>query len=140
MKKGILGNFILLLRYNLGTLILFELFHKGIALILVVPIIKYILESAMHNSGIIYLSTDNIFKILSNPISIVLLIMLLLTLGFYVFFEFTATIICFDKSIRYEKIGIFKLIRLGLQKSLKILNIKNYLLMIFILLIIPLTT
>ena len=131
MKKGILGNFILLLRYNLGTLILFELFHKGIALILVVPIIKYILESAMHNSGIIYLSTDNIFKILSNPISIVLLIMLLLTLGFYVFFEFTATIICFDKSIRYEKIGIFKLIRLGLQKSLKILNIKNYLLMIF---------
>lgn len=139
MTKVILGNFILLLRYNLGTLILFELFHKGIALILVVPIIKYILESAMHNSGIIYLSTDNIFKILSNPISIVLLILLLLTLGFYVFFEFTATIICFDKSIRYEKIGIFKLIRLGLQKSLKILYLRNYLLMIFILLIIPLT-
>ena len=139
MRKGILGNFILLLRYNLGTLILFELFHKGIALILVLPIIKYILESAMHNSGIIYLSTDNVFKILTNPISIVLLILLLLTLGFYVFFEFTATIICFDKSIRYEKIGIFKLIRLGLYKSVKILYPRNYLLMIFILLIIPLT-
>ncbi len=139
MRKGILRNFILLLRYNLGTLILFELFHKGIALILVVPIIKYILNSAMHNSGTIYLSTDNVFKILTNPISIVLLIILLLTLGFYVFFEFTATIICFDKSIRYKKIGIFQLIRLGLQKSIKILNLKNYLLMIFILLIIPLT-
>lgn len=139
MRKGIIENFILLLRYNLGTLILFELFHKGIALILVLPIIKYIFESAMHNSGMIYLSTDNVFKILTNPISIFLLILLLLIFGFYVFFEFTATIICFDKSIRYEKIGIFKLIKLGLQKSVRILNIKNYLLMIFILLIIPLT-
>ena len=123
MRKGIIENFILLLRYNLGTLILFELFHKGIALILVLPIIKYIFESAMHNSGMIYLSTDNVFKILTNPISIFLLILLLLIFGFYVFFEFTATIICFDKSIRYEKIGIFKLIKLGLQKSVRILNI-----------------
>ena len=49
MRKGIIENFILLLRYNLGTLILFELFHKGIALILVLPIIKYIFEKHLYS-------------------------------------------------------------------------------------------
>ena len=139
MNKRIFSNFILLIKYNLGTLILFELFHKGIALIFVLPIIKYVFEGAMHNVGKIYLSTDNIFKILTNPISIILILLSMVTLAFYVFFEFTAAIICFDKSIRHENIGIVKLIKIGLQKSIRVLYPKNFLLMIFVLLIIPLT-
>ena len=40
MNKKIFRNFIWLMKYNLSTLFVFELFHKGLALILIWPIIQ----------------------------------------------------------------------------------------------------
>ncbi|MGX4599983.1 glycerophosphoryl diester phosphodiesterase membrane domain-containing protein [Faecalimicrobium sp. JNUCC 81] len=139
MYKKILNKFILLMRYNFSTLILFELFHKGLALIIVLPFIRYIVNSSLKNSGMIYLSTDNIVKILTNPISIILMFLSIVVLAFYMFFEFTSVVICFDKSSKLDNIGLFELIKISIQKSIKIFYPKNILLIVFVLLIIPLT-
>ncbi|MEG2017122.1 MAG: glycerophosphodiester phosphodiesterase [Clostridium sp.] len=139
MGRKIYKNFKLFTKFNLDTLILFELFHKGIFVVLILPIIKFLFEKAMQSVGIVYLSTDNVFKFLSNPIAIILLIVLLLTLIFYMFFEFAAVIICFDKSIELKKISILPLVKEGLRKSKIILYPRNLILMVFVLLIIPLT-
>ncbi|WP_286184097.1 glycerophosphoryl diester phosphodiesterase membrane domain-containing protein [Clostridium sp. CCUG 7971] len=139
MYKKILNKFILLMRYNFSTLILFELFHKGLALIIVLPFIRYIVNSSLKNSGMIYLSTDNIVKILTNPISIILMFLSIVVLAFYMFFEFTSVVICFEKSSKLDNIGLFELIKISIQKSIKIFYPKNILLIVFVLLIIPLT-
>lgn len=139
MRRKIYKNFKLFTKFNLDTLILFEIFHKGIFVALILPVIKFLFEKAMHSVGIVYLSTDNVFKFLTNPIAIALLIVLMLTLIFYMFYEFAAVIICFDKSIKLEKISIITLIKEGLKKSKIILYPRNVTLMIFVLLIIPLT-
>ncbi|MCC0633157.1 glycerophosphodiester phosphodiesterase [Clostridioides sp. ZZV15-6388] len=139
MKKRILNNFIKLVKYNWSTLILFELFHKGLALLIILPSIKFVLSSSMKSANIVYLSTDNIGEILTNPLSIILAILSIIILAFYMFFEFTSVIICFDKSRISEKITLFKLIKLSLKKSINILNPKNILLFVFVLLIVPLT-
>ncbi|HGM3251499.1 TPA: glycerophosphoryl diester phosphodiesterase membrane domain-containing protein, partial [Clostridioides difficile] len=88
--------------------------------------------------NIFYLNMDNIIKILSNPISIVLIILSVIILAFYAFFEFTSVIICFNRSIKCEKIGLFELIKMSFKKSINLLYPKNILLFIFVLLIIPL--
>ncbi|MCC0637754.1 glycerophosphodiester phosphodiesterase [Clostridioides sp. ES-S-0001-02] len=139
MKKKVLNNFIKLVKYNWSTLILFELFHKGLALLIILPSIKLVLSSSMKSANIVYLSTDNIGEILTNPLSIILAILSIIILAFYMFFEFTSVIICFDKSRISEKITLFKLIKLSLRKSINILNPKNILLFVFVLLIVPLT-
>ncbi|HBN6114166.1 TPA: glycerophosphoryl diester phosphodiesterase membrane domain-containing protein, partial [Clostridioides difficile] len=54
------------------------------------------------------------------------------------FFEFTSVIICFNRSIKCEKIGLFELIKMSFKKSINLLYPKNILLFIFVLLIIPL--
>lgn len=89
--------------------------------------------------GTIYLSTDNLMKILLNPISVILILVSIIILAFYIFFEFTSIIICFDESNKYNKIGLFKLFKISLEKSKKIFYPKNFLLIIFVLLMIPLT-
>ncbi|NMS90709.1 glycerophosphodiester phosphodiesterase [Clostridioides difficile] len=139
MNKNILDTFVKLIKYNWSTLITFELFHKGLALIIILPSIKFVLSSSMKSANIVYLSTDNIGEILTNPLSILFAILSIVILTFYMFFEFTSVIICFDKSRTSKKITLYKLVKLSLQKSIKILYPKNLLLFIFVLLIIPLT-
>nr|WP_237775252.1 glycerophosphoryl diester phosphodiesterase membrane domain-containing protein [Clostridioides difficile] len=75
-----------MIRYNFSTLILFELFYKGLALLLILPSIKYIFDNLLKSLNIFYLNMDNIIKILSNPISIVLIILSVIILAFYAFF------------------------------------------------------
>lgn len=139
MNKKILDTFVKLIKYNWSTLITFELLHKGLALIIILPSIKFVLSSSMKSANIVYLSTDNIGEILTNPISILLAILSIAILTFYMFFEFTSVIICFEKSRISEKITLYKLVEMSLKKSIKILYPKNLLLFIFVLLIVPLT-
>ncbi|NFE93762.1 glycerophosphodiester phosphodiesterase [Clostridium botulinum] len=121
------------------TLILFELLHKGVILIAIVPFISYMLNSSMKSANIVYLSTDNITKILTNPISIILILIMILGLAFYVFFELTSIIICFDKSIKFSKIGLLELIKESLKRSTRIIYAKNIVLIAFVIFILPLT-
>ena len=67
MNKKIFRNFIWLMKYNLSTLFVFELFHKGLALILIWPIIQLFINLSIKRSGYVYLVTENLIKILTNP-------------------------------------------------------------------------
>lgn len=139
MNKRIFKNFIGLTKYNISTLIVFELFHKGIALLLIWPLIRFFVNMSITKSGYLYLVTENIVKILTNPMSIIFMIISLIILGFYMFFEITAVIICIDEARKSHKIGVVDLIVTAFKRSLLILNPKNILLFIFVLLIIPIT-
>lgn len=139
MNKRVLNNLYIIIKYNWMTLILFELLHKGVILIAIVPFISYMLNSSMKSANIVYLSTDNITKILTNPISIILILIMILGLAFYVFFELTSIIICFDKSIKFSKIGLLELIKESLKRSTRIIYAKNIVLIAFVIFILPLT-
>lgn len=132
------NKFMHMIKFNFSTLILFELLHKGVALI-ILPAIEYIFNISMGISGMKYLTTDNIIKLLINPISMILIILILIVLSFYVFFEFISIILCLNKSMQCEKIGVIELIKISLNKAVVIFYPKNILLMIFVILIIPLT-
>ncbi|MFR1934422.1 MAG: glycerophosphoryl diester phosphodiesterase membrane domain-containing protein, partial [Clostridioides difficile] len=136
--KNILSKLVFIIKYNFSTLILFELFHKGLALFFIWPSIRYIFDILIKSLHIVYLNMDNFIKVLTNPMSIVLIILSVIILAFYAFFEFTSVIICFNKSIKYEKIGLFELFKISFENSIKLLYPKNILLFIFVILIIPL--
>lgn len=139
MKKRIFKNLYYIIKYNWMTLILFELFYKGLILVGMAPFIKYMLNTTMKSANVNYLTTDNIIKIVTNPVSIILILLIILCMAFYIFFELTAMVICFDKSIRFSSIGLIELIKKSFEKSIKVINLKNILLIAFVIIIIPLT-
>ena len=139
MNKRNIINLVNMIKVNLSTLLLFELFHKAIALIFVLPIVKYIINISMHRAGIVYLSAENLKEILFNPISILLILISILLFAFYMFFEFTSIIICFDFSYKGKKINILELLTYSLVKATRIIKPNNILLIIFVLIMIPLS-
>ncbi|WP_373598692.1 glycerophosphoryl diester phosphodiesterase membrane domain-containing protein [Paraclostridium bifermentans] len=138
MNNKILNKFILITKYNFGTLILFQLFHKLIVL-LMVPIYKYIFDIALMSSNIKYLNVDNAINLLTNPISLILIIVILVLLAFIILFEFVSMIICFNESFQCKNIGLLELVKISISRCIQILKFKNISLIIFVLLIIPLT-
>ena len=67
MNNKIANKFITMIKYNFSTLILFELFHKLIALFMI-PTFKYIVDISLFSSNIKYVNVDNIINLLTNPI------------------------------------------------------------------------
>ncbi|MPQ45275.1 glycerophosphoryl diester phosphodiesterase membrane domain-containing protein, partial [Clostridium tarantellae] len=139
MYKKLFKDFKYLFTYNLSTLIIFELFHKGIAVLAIVPFINLLINLAIKKEGLAYLFSQNLIKLITNPISIILILTAVILLVFYIFFEITAVVICIEEGRKDNKINFFKLILLSFKKALLVLNPKNILLFIMILIIIPLT-
>lgn len=138
MNNKISNKFITMIKYNFSTLILFELIHKLIAL-LMIPTFKYIVDISMFSSNIKYVNVDNIINLLTNPISLILVILIVIVLAFYMIFEFISLIICLNESVQYKKIGLFELVKISINRCIEIFKFKNILLVLFVLLIIPLT-
>lgn len=136
MGKNILNKFVFIIKYNFSILILFELFYKGLVLFFIWLFIRYIFDILIKSLYIVYLNMDNFIKVLINFMLIVLIILLVIILVFYVFFEFIFVIICLNKLIKYEKIGLFEFFKILFENFIKLLYFKNILLFIFVILII----
>lgn len=139
MDKILLKNFRLIIKYNLGKIILFELLHKAFALMFIFPSVKYMINIAMKKSEMVYLILSNVYKLFMNPTSILLVIGSGLIIIFYILFEFIFTVVCIDESIKGEDRKLVYLIKLSINRLIKIMSPKNIFLIIFILLIIPVT-
>ncbi|PBI09975.1 glycerophosphoryl diester phosphodiesterase membrane domain-containing protein [Clostridioides difficile] len=57
--KNILSKLVFIIKYNFSTLILFELFHKGLALFFIWPSIRYIFDILINILHIVYINMDN---------------------------------------------------------------------------------
>lgn len=125
--------------WDWSTLVLFELLYKFGAMIIAFPVLKAILEYAMQQVGLKYLSNQNVLLILKNPTAIFILIILVLLLAFYIYIEITAIIIYYDKGLKGEKISTGALFIQAIKRASYILKPQNILLVLLVIVIIPLT-
>lgn len=132
-------NALKLIQYNFSTLILFELLHKVVAHLVLFPIFFSTLEKIMNQLGLNYLSVENITVILSFNYSWLLLLLFVFIMALYLFFEITAVILCLNASMKQIKLSVFEVIRTGFLRALTILNPRNLILLLLVMLFIPLT-
>lgn len=128
-----------LILWDWPTLLLFELLYKLLGSLLAFPILRMILISSMDSAGVSFLSNHNLSLLLQNPVTVLLLICLIFLLAFYSYIELTAVVLYFDHGMNGERMGAWKLLRKAVRTALSILNPRNFMLLAFILLIIPLT-
>ena len=74
LKKNYLKNTLKIFKYNLRTLIRFELFYKIILTIILIPIAIESFNLTMKLTGYTYLTLENILSFLLNPITFILLL------------------------------------------------------------------
>ena len=133
MKKNLKN----ILRYNIKTLLLFEAFYKIASVIIFTPLFLEIFKLITKISGYAYLTIENVFSFLLNPLTILFLIILIILLTFYTIIDISTIIIILDYSWHEEKIGVKEALILALKKSVRVFKKENILLPLLVIFLIP---
>ena len=136
--KGIKNNF-RLFKYNLGSIILFEIIYKLLSAAVLVPVLYAILNYSIKLAGIGYISARTLSKYLHAPSTYVLFICVLLVVSIYILINISALIYAMDASHRKEKIHPLVLLFKGFLNALRIINPKNIGMGVYVLFILPFT-
>ena len=126
-----------LLKYNLSSILGFELIFKIMTILIGSPLFLSIFNGVMKLTGYNYLTIENIAKFLTHPITVIALILLIFLMTLYTMFEITVIIIMLDQSKQKNKVRIIDAVKEAIDCNKKQLNHKNILLPFFVLFLIP---
>ena len=137
MKNKFLKNISNIIKFNLGTLVKFEILFKAILSIILIPFAILGFNLAMKLTGYTYLTIENILNFLLNPITLIILFLIIIYLTIVTIFDISSLIILYDISYNKEKIGTLDLIKISLSKCKQIFSIKNISVSFLVLFLIP---
>ena len=133
----ILKNAFKRLRVNFGTMLLFIILFTIIGRIIAAVITKLMSGLALSVSGFYYVGNDNFLKYLASPVTIICIIVALLVVGCIQMVGIAGLITVFDASGRNEKTGLRAVVGNGVAAAAKLLNIKNWSIILFLMLMLP---
>ena len=128
-----------LLKENILSLIGFELVYKVLLSAFGFPLLFGLLQFSMDINGYQYLDNTNIIAYLMEPMTLLLLIVLFLLMTIVTLIELHAIILCFHASYHYQHIHISTMLSYGVKEANRVWRRKNLILMLFVLLVVPLT-
>jgi len=126
-----------ILAKNFGSIVKFELGFKLVTLLIMMPVFLNIFKLIMKITGYHYLTLENVWLFLLNPLTMIMLLLFLLMVGFYAIFDIGTIIILLDAARQGRKIKLKDAMILSLKESLGIFKLRNFGLLILVLLILP---
>lgn len=128
-----------LLKLNFWTMLAFELFYKLAVMAIAKPAMHGVMKLAMRLQGLTYLSDETLQTFVRAPSTWVLLIVIVLIMAFLCLFDICCIIICIHASYRKQEIPLPALMRKGLRTSLRVVYQRNFVMILYLLIIIPMT-
>lgn len=126
-----------LLFYNFKTLMSFSFGFRLSSLIIFTPLFFYLFRLIMKLMGYSYLTYENTFKFLLNPLTIFFILILLLLMLVYSIIDISTIIIILDASKQNKKITIREALNISIPKSFQVFNLKNIIFIFLVLFLIP---
>jgi glycerophosphoryl diester phosphodiesterase len=126
-----------LFRFNFWPLVIFEILYSFCGSTIIFPATGFVLKHSLSAAGLFYITGSNISELLNHPMLWIVGFVLLLILAFYTLIEFTTLAVCFHESLAGRKVQIIPLMRSGFKRALAIFKPKNFLMILFLILIIP---
>lgn len=135
MKK--ITKVIEMIKYNLKTLVLFELLFKICTIFLCTPFFLRIFNWIMQIRGYQYLTLENIPSFFLHPLTFFLILLLILLMTAYTVFDITTLIVILDSSYQKQKIKMTTAIHFSLKKCRNIIHLQNLPIAFLVLFLIP---
>ena len=128
-----------LLKYNIGTLLVFEILYKFTMIVVFRPVLMGLWRLSLKVRGLSFLSDETIGIYLKGPAIWIILFLLILGLTFFTLLDISCIITCLHASYRKQKMPLLALLRKGTLAALNIFKQKNWLMILYLLIIIPVT-
>lgn len=132
MKKTI-KIFTDIIRRNIIKLLLFEFAFTVSTAMIFVPLIINAVRLSFERTGITFITSGNIAKIIANPVMILALAVGLLGCIFSLFYEVCCIISCFEQSVNGKKSTLRSMLTLGYVKvklMIRHYRLKNFLIIL----------
>lgn len=126
-----------LLKFNISTMVKFELIYKLLSTLVFIPLAVLILDFSMKITGYSYLTIENIGSYISNPKNIIIFIILILLLTFFSMIDISAVIYIIDSSKHEKHVNLRQVITFAWENSKRVFHRKNFFIALFVLLILP---
>ncbi len=126
-------------RYNLSSVVLFEIIYKLLSLSVLLPVINAILNYSVKLADVGFISTGYVNKYMSSPSTYILLLVVIALIGIYVLINMSALIYAMESSHRREKTNALILFIKGFGNAIRVINPKNFGILLHAILIIPCT-
>ncbi|NFN16898.1 glycerophosphodiester phosphodiesterase [Clostridium botulinum] len=126
-----------LLKFNIATMVKFELIYKVLSTLVFIPLAVLLLDFSMSITGYSYLTIENVGSYISNPKSILIFIILILLLTFFSMIDISAVIYIINSSKHGKHITLKQVINFAYENSRRVFRRKNFLIALFVLLILP---
>ncbi|MGN0152709.1 MAG: glycerophosphodiester phosphodiesterase family protein [Wujia sp.] len=136
--KALRDNF-KLFRYNAPSIILFEILYKLLSMAVLTPVIYAILNYSVKVAGIGYISGATIGRYLRSPSTYILAVCIIIIISIYLLINVSALIYAMEASHRQEKTHAMILLLKGLGNAVRVINPKNYGIVIYVLFVLPFT-
>ena len=137
MKNNYLKKIKDIVKYNLKTLIKFEFLYKIALALILIPLAILEFNLTMKLTGYSYLTLENIAGFLLNPITLILLFLIIIFLTIITMFDISTLIVIFDASYHQKKITTIDAIKISSNKCKSIFKFKNISVAFLVLFLIP---
>lgn len=100
--------------------LMFEFLYKLLMIAIGAPALAFLLKLTMSASGITYLSDESMLIYLKNPVTILIVVLVLFCVGFFSFVELTALAACFSCASRKEHVSVGGMLKTGLRSFARV--------------------
>lgn len=122
-----------LLKMNFRALLWFEVLYKLLAAAALYPLILFLLDFAIEQAGLVYLTNSNLGEFLQQPLSIFLIIIIVSVIVIYSLFELVVLTVCYDLSHKGEKTDVVTVFLTGASRLAAVLRPQGVLLFVVVL-------
>lgn len=128
-----------LFKFNLSSIILFEIIYKVISLAILAPFLYTLLNFSVKMAGISFLSVDNMNRYFRQPSTYALVVVALFFISLYILINISGLLYAIDSSKHEEKTNPISLLIKGMANAFRIVHPRNLGVIIYILFILPVT-
>ncbi len=136
-KREALFSAVRLIFWNWPTLLFFEVLYK-LFLHMLSPLARWTFQLALRQAGIGYLSNENVWTLLTNPLSVLILLLLAVGFALCAYLETAALVLCFSAGMEQRSFGPLPLFWEAVKKCGQVFRLRNLPLLPFLLLLLPL--
>lgn len=126
-----------LLRKNFKVLVKFEIVYSVFIYFILVPFLKWLFNLSLNVTGVGYLTQENMFAYIVNPINLFVLLIIGFIIAFFSIFDYNAINIIYFASRDDKELNISSLLKLTISNSKFLFKYRSIILYLYSCLLVP---
>lgn len=128
-----------LLKYNLSSVILFEVIYKLITTAILTPVMYWMFNMSLTLAEVDYLNTESLKTYMLSPATYAFFFLLIMIFSAYAMVQASGLIYAMESSYKEEKTNAVVILLKGVFNSMRVIRPRNMMFVFYILLTVPFT-